>query len=48
MLYPAKICHLYDRLPVVEVSIFIGSDKIICCGVTLPILYDDVQDHYFK
>jgi hypothetical protein len=36
MLYPAKIGHIYDKLPVVEVTIFIGSDKVICCGVALP------------
>jgi hypothetical protein len=36
-LYPPKICHLYDKLPVVEVSSFVGSDKIICCGVALPV-----------
>jgi len=38
MLYAAKICHLYDKLPLVEVSIVIGSDKTICYGVALPIL----------
>jgi hypothetical protein len=48
MLFPAKDVNLYDKLHVVEVSIFKGSDKIICLGVAFPILCSDVQGHYFK
>jgi hypothetical protein len=27
---------------------FIGSDKIICSSKALPILFSDVQGHYFE
>jgi hypothetical protein len=48
MLHSAERCLLYVKLPVVEVSVFIGSDRIISSSRVLPILYSDVQGHYFK